>query len=105
MKFKVGDIVRVISEDRVKTYPTHREGFKVNGLLFNHMMLDYCDSICTIVGLNGGDRYHIERKRPRTYEDPKEWSFSSNMLTGVNTFDSDLAKKFQPIKTFKKELI
>ncbi len=102
MSYKVGDTVRVISIREVNTYEEAEDGRRVDGLLFNYSMFEYCDGTFTIEkhwDNMGEDRYRLDNVK---FEDLYSWGFSNAMLISVN---SELINKLTPDMSFNEALL
>ncbi len=109
MKFKVGDRVKIISEDAVDAGERRVDGFMVDGLLFNDLMKKYCDNIghitvTRLADLEEGPQYRY-KVDVAVRADKKRWFFSEGMLEAYQPHLDRLKADLKKENEFNEELL
>ncbi len=107
MKYKVGDMVQVISLDKVRKGRKHREGHVIKDnndrLLFNHKMEKYCSGVFIVSHVYPDEKTCRLKDTHRGEGD--FWRFSLGMLIPYAIGDDKLLNKLKIDRTFNKELL
>ncbi len=102
MKFKVGDRVKIIGEDGLKKYATRDGKHRVNDLLFNTDMREYCGLSFYVESIPSANQYYLTGVTYINYAGKqKSWFFSDEMLK----FDDNLNQKLILTRTYNEELL